>query len=233
MDSKCALHLAVRRTWLEMIMFKKLLVPLDGSELAERALDPALAAARQGDGEVVLLGVPVYKHVAAPGPTGYGVVVPDQAIDLGREETEAYLSQLRQARNGRGLRLRIRVVDGDVAGSIVDTAAEEGADLIVMTTHGYSGFSRWMLGSVTERVLRGAPCPVLVIRHARPLANAVITLDGSVMAEQAIKPGLELAQFFNDGFETQLLVCGQIDARQSEAPQGMIYETPGTVFSVS
>ena len=68
---------------------------------------------------------------------------------------------------------------GDVAGNIIDLAAEEKADLIVMTTHGYSGITRWMLGSITERVLRDAPCPVLVIRCAGQLKNVLITLDGS------------------------------------------------------
>jgi nucleotide-binding universal stress UspA family protein len=76
----------------------------------------------------------------------------------------------------------------------VDTAAEQDIDLIVMTTHGYSGLSRWFLGSVTERVLRGAPCPVLAIRDKRPLTNILITLDGSKLAETALEPGIEIAR---------------------------------------
>ena len=84
-----------------------------------------------------------------------------------------------------------------MAGAIVDTALSEQVDLIVMSTHGYSGLTRWVLGSVTEKVLRSAPCPVLAVRAARHPQKVLITLDGSPLSERAIEPGLAVAQSLN------------------------------------
>lgn len=176
-------------------MFDKVLVPLDGSELAEGSLDPAFGVVRRPGGKVILLHVPVFRPVMVPGTAGYGLVLPEQAFDLkNRDEIVHYLQEIKGARQEPDISIRIEVIEGDVAGNIVDLAVEEGADLIVMTTHGYSGFTRWMLGSITERVLRHAPCPVLVVRCADPLSHVLITLDGSRLAEQALEPGLEVAR---------------------------------------
>ena len=93
-----------------------------------------------------------------------------------------------------GLALRTKVKDGDAAGVIIDTAVAENVDLIVMSTHGRSGLSRWVLGSVTEKVLRQAPCPVLVIRDTKPFSHVLITVDGSPLSEYALAPGFEVAR---------------------------------------
>lgn len=178
-------------------MFKKILVPLDGSDLAERALEPALAiAGQQADSEVLLLSVPVYKDILVPTAAGFDLMLPDQSIDHFREDVHAYLGEIKAAWSRPETRLRTIIEEGDVASVIVDKAEELEVDLIVMTTHGYSGFSRWLLGSVTERVLREAPCPVLAIRNKRPLTNILITLDGSLLAETALAPGVEMARLF-------------------------------------
>jgi nucleotide-binding universal stress UspA family protein len=182
---------------MESAMFKKVLVPLDGSELAERALEPALAISRAANAELLLLSIPSYHQVVPPAATGYGMVATDQIVDLGYDAAKNYLAALaRQARCANS-RIRPLVVEGDVAGCIVDTAADEQVDLIVMTTHGYSGFTRWMLGSITERVLRGAPCPVLVVREAISPCKVLVNLDGSELAERALEPGLELARILS------------------------------------
>lgn len=179
-------------------MFNKVLVPLDGSDLAERSLDPALLIARRSGGGVILLNVPVYRTILAPGTAGLGQVLPDDSLDLvNRDQTQAYLERIKEARQEPELAVQTVMMEGDVAGNIVDLAANEGVDLITMTTHGYSGFTRWMMGSITERVLRHAPCPVLVIRCAGLPAHVAITLDGSLLAEQALEPGLELARLFD------------------------------------
>ena len=99
--------------------------------------------------------------------------------------------------------LRTEVISGDEASVIVETAAAENVDLIVMSTHGYSGLTRWMLGSITEKVLRAAPCPVLVVRSLDPISRILITLDGSELAEYSLEPGLEFARRF--GGEVTLL----------------------------
>ena len=178
-------------------MFNRILVPLDGSELAERALEPALKIGRRQKGEVILLRVPVYRHVMVPSTAGYGHFLPEQSFEEQEAGDEAYLKEVQRTRSHPDVTIRTKLVSGDVAGVIVDTAVDEEVDLIVMTTHGYSGFTRWMLGSVTERILRGSPCPVLVIRHGEALSNVVITLDGSQLAEAALEPGLEIARLFD------------------------------------
>lgn len=178
-------------------MLSKLLVPLDGSELAERSLDPALSIARRSAGQIILLSVPIYRMVLAPGTAGLGQVLPDDSLHYeGQDHAMNYLERIKEARQGPDLAIQTVVMEGDVAGNIVDLAANEEVDLIVMTTHGYSGFTRWMMGSITERVLRQAPCPVLVIRCEGAPAHVAITLDGSLLAEEALGPGLELARLF-------------------------------------
>lgn len=62
-----------------------------------------------------------------------------------------------------------------------------------MSSHGHSGLERWALGSVTERILRQAPCPVFVVRNTRPIHRILIPLDGSKLAEQVLAPALEVA----------------------------------------
>jgi nucleotide-binding universal stress UspA family protein len=172
------------------MMFEKILVPLDGSPLAERALTPALALAQQGHGEVILLSVPYAKQIVVEDWDNYGF---DQSLEQSQKELTEYLEGLKARKAYPDLTLRTVVEAGDEAGMILDMAMDEEVDLIVMATHGRSGISRWMLGSVTEKVLRHAPCPVLVVREDKPLSHILITLDGSALSECALGPGMEVA----------------------------------------
>lgn len=174
-------------------MFKKILVPLDGSELAERALEPALALAQQVHGEVIVLSVPVLQHMFVTEPAGYGFLLPEQSVDQSRHELLEYLQGVQKRCAHPDVTVHNLVEEGEEATVIVEAAAAHDIDLIVMSTHGRTGFTRWMLGSVTEKVLREAQCPVLVIRNDQPFQRLVITLDGSELAEQAVAPGLEIA----------------------------------------
>ncbi|MCS6845482.1 MAG: universal stress protein [Caldilineales bacterium] len=145
-------------------MYRRLLVPLDGSALAERALGHAEALARLFDSELILLRV-----VVSP----YTLVAPDLILagadpDLPalRAHAEAYLRSVAGRLENQGMRVRTVVCDGPVAEMILDQAQAQEADLIVMSTHGRGGVRRWVYGSVAERVLQGAACPVLLIRAA-------------------------------------------------------------------
>ena len=174
-------------------MFNKILIPLDGSELAERALKPGMALAEQGNADVYLLSVPFLEHAFVEEQAGMGFMLPDQSLAQSRRDLKAYQAEVKAGYSHPNIRIHTAVTEGDEAGVIVDTAVCENVDLIVMSTHGRSGFSRWMLGSVTERVLRQAPCPVLVIREDRPLQHIAIALDGSELSEYALTPGLAIA----------------------------------------
>jgi len=173
-------------------MFKKILVPLDGSELSEWALEPALALGMRCGGEVLLLRVLVAETMLAPA-LGELDGWPDQTFKRYCKEARDYLETIQQVRARPDFMLRARVIEGDAAAVIVETAEAEKVDLIAMSTHGYSGITRWMVGSVTEEVLRSAPCPVLVMRSPGPLRHILITLDGSELSQQALRPGLEIA----------------------------------------
>jgi nucleotide-binding universal stress UspA family protein len=177
-------------------MFKKIVVPLDGSELAEQALAPALTLGRRARGDVIFLRVPVMEtiFVPAPMPTGLGLLWPDQSLERSRAAAHDYLKGLQTAHHPPGVTIRTHLAEGDVASVIVDTAATAQADLLVMSTHGYSGVTRWLLGSVTEKVLRHAPCPVFVVRSTAPHRKMVVPLDGSPLAEGALAPALEIAE---------------------------------------
>ncbi|MBL8058886.1 MAG: universal stress protein [Anaerolineales bacterium] len=177
-------------------MFHRILVPLDGSPLAEAALAPALAVARHTQAEVWLLRVPAAERIFVPLAGTEGVLWPDQSLGVSRKEAKQYLDNLLKPGlhpELAGVPIHTAIVDGDVASVIVDTAAAEGVDLIGMSTHGRSGLTRWMLGSTAEKVLSAAPCPVLIRRGQQPLRRFLITLDGSPLAERALAPGFALA----------------------------------------
>jgi len=133
---------------------RTILVPTDGSRASEAAFSPAIECARFFDAEVVVLQVRGDPTLAAAWAVPYGQfpVPPDVAEDWAR-----------RFRAG-GIRARAEFSSGDAASRIVDRAKELGVDLIAMATHGYSGVSRWFMGSVTERVLRAAEMPLLVVR---------------------------------------------------------------------
>jgi len=170
-------------------MFNKIIVPLDGSQVAEQALKSAVAIAQQTKAQIILLQAPVFKDVIIPSEAGYGLLWPESSMEAVISEASDYLNNIQIQYTQPDLTLQTVIVEGDPASAIIDTALEEGADLIVMSTHGRTGLTRWVLGSVTEKVLRHAHCPVLVVRNEAPISNVIITLDGSPLAEQAVEPG--------------------------------------------
>ena len=166
-------------------MLQKILIPLDGSELAEAAIPYVREISRRCEPlEVVLLQVvrlppgrsaTVYKHQdtefpelmpdsAADAETARHPIYRDQEIESARAEVEAALTPEAQKLRGDGISVRVAVVFGRPAQEIVAFAEREGIDLIAMSTHGRSGLSRWILGSVADKVLRGTSLPVLLVR---------------------------------------------------------------------
>lgn len=140
-------------------MFKRIIVPLDGSKLAEQALPYALAQAEKFGAELILLQV----LEPLPDVTFSAPVTVRSAerrsAELAREYLEAVAARIRP----QGVALRAEQIEGRPYIEIVRYAEEHGAHLIVLSTRGYSGFSRWLLGSVADRVVRGATVPVLLV----------------------------------------------------------------------
>ena len=148
-------------------MYERVLIPLDGSELAETILPFAEQVAGPLDAEVVLLQV-----VEPPSPIaglGTGGIVSPDALYLRQVEAKRYLDAVAGRLQGKGLRVRTVLGLGTPASEIAATARAECADLIAMTTHGRSGVKRAIFGSVAEEVLRSADIPVLAIRKPAPI----------------------------------------------------------------
>ena len=141
-------------------MYKKILVPLDGSELAEKALDHAEKLAKTFDSEIILFQFVSFMPI-------YGspeLVTPLIIDEKQKEATQQYLTNLAEEMKSRGHKVSAMVRTGQqVAVEIIDFAKERGVDLIVMCTHGRSGITRWVLGSVTHKVLTRAETPILLI----------------------------------------------------------------------
>ncbi len=152
-------------------MFSRILVPLDGSPLAEAILPEVMELAALHGAEVMLLRVAL-AH-AFPGVNQTDVQV--RAV----EEAEGYLAGVQQHLEARGLLVNCAVRYGHAAGEILEHAQARGATLIAMSTHGRSGIRRWVLGSVAEAVLRASPVPVLLL-HAREVAPAGTPAEAGV-----------------------------------------------------
>ncbi|MCY3661035.1 MAG: universal stress protein [Caldilineaceae bacterium] len=139
-----------------------IVVPLDGSELAQRALPYVGRLARILSMEVLLARVvrtenPTYTE------TDLGFRVPAFREEVNWEATE-YLEQIAQRLRDKGLTVRSQVLTGSAAQALVNLAHETPRNLIAMTTHGRTGLSRWMMGSVASTLVRRSGDPVLVIR---------------------------------------------------------------------
>ncbi len=178
-------------------MFKKILVPLDGSLTAESALEAAMQLGRAFQAEILLVRSIQLAYAGMPMTAGADWVWPQYEVEDSRREVYDYLEMIRRAHDCPDCHVRSVALEGDPASCIVDTAQEEDVDLIVMTTHGQTGIRRAVFGSVTERVLHSVDCPVIVTRSKEPIRRILITLDGSLLAEQAIPPALELARAVN------------------------------------
>ncbi len=149
-----------------MIEFRRIMIPLDGSSLAEKAIPVATAIAKKFEGQIVLLRV-----LDIPTPTILKLhpeVIPgwvSEACEYARREAESYLKTLQDALRRQGFEVQTMVTENSPAEDILDAAASEAVDLIVMSSHGQSGMGRWAFGSVAYKVVQESSCPVLLVRQ--------------------------------------------------------------------
>lgn len=142
--------------------YKKIVVPLDGSGWAARALPHAVDLARANQAELILL------HVFVPPGIEYtdqiALAGQEDQIQQLREAMKQYLIGLRTELRDESLTVRTQVIEGySVAGLICDYVNQEGVDLVVMSTHGRTGLARFLFGSVASKVMEGVKVPVLLI----------------------------------------------------------------------
>jgi nucleotide-binding universal stress UspA family protein len=149
-------------------MYKKILVPLDGSKLAECAL-PHVEELAKGCGteEVILVSVTErvkgYRELEDPlQPLGRRLI--PEAFGKKEKQAQRYLDRIAKAMEAKGIKVSTEVLLWKPAEAIIGYAKQSKCDLIVMASHGHSGLTRWAFGSVADKVLRASGVPVLVVR---------------------------------------------------------------------
>jgi nucleotide-binding universal stress UspA family protein len=146
-----------------MKLFKKILVPTDFSAHAEEATRIAVDLSKQYDASITLIYV--YEPVTYPLPEGYVMYTPLQLEQMFSEFNTRLVAAKSAAESAGAERVEARMLQGLAAGEICDFAAHGQFDLIAMGTHGRTGLKRVLMGSVAERVVRLATCPVLTVRR--------------------------------------------------------------------
>ena len=141
---------------------KKILCPVDFSNDSFAALDYAVDFAKQSEGKLILLHVVDNPLAEQYGPSGQNFYA---EVEHAFEKSKELLAKVAQT-HAAGVSCEAVVVRGNPYEEIIDLAKEQQADVIVMSTHGRTGPQRLVIGSVAEKVVRTAPCPVFTVRQA-------------------------------------------------------------------
>lgn len=180
-------------------MYKRVLVPLDGSELAERVLPYAVLVAKALSSHVILLRIfeSVPEQWADPAHGRYL----DQLTSSFRDQAIEYLEGIAAPLRQEGLTVTCSAHEGSPADLIINEASREPDTLIAMSTHGRSGINRWVMGSVTDKVLHAVDAPLLIVRSKEgssevsvELGTIIVPLDGSALSEQVLPHAVSLAK---------------------------------------
>ena len=144
--------------------YKRILAPLDGSQLSEQALEDVKAVAA-GKKDCLITLLMVVEPILQVYLVDYFNVEDYEAAERRHEaEAKEYLIGIAEEMTGAGMRVEVELIVGGTADeAILDYTKENNIDIIVMSTHGRSGVHRWIFGSVTQRVLRHSPVPVLIV----------------------------------------------------------------------
>jgi nucleotide-binding universal stress UspA family protein len=208
----------------EKLMLKRILVPLDGSTLAESALGVAARIAHASDGTLVLLrviGVPTtYTPYMYGSDMAQNPQLAQDMIDMEQNNAENYMAEIGKLDLLAGIQVETTIIPGSAGTTILDTAKEEKIDIIVMSSHGETGFKRFVLGSVAQYVSRHSSVPVLVLQgdESDPLSTlpdpkqpshsitALVALDGSELAEASLEPAAYVAAALSTPAQGTLLL---------------------------
>jgi nucleotide-binding universal stress UspA family protein len=180
-------------------MFDHLIVPLDGSSLAECVLPHAVALARPFGSRITLL-----RAVRGPSAEGASQATDPLGWQMRRAEARAYLDDLVARLQEIDVDADREILEGEAAEQIVQFGRDEGADLILLSSHGRSGLSQWNVSSVVQKVILRAYMPVMIVRAYQPVASelaglsyhhVLVPLDGSQRAEFTLPLATTLAAF--------------------------------------
>jgi len=183
-------------------MFKQILVPLDGSTLAEQALPVATRLAHASSGSIVLVRVANF-------PVDYGggytqaPLMTEQVIETELDNVDAYLKNVATSEALAGIPVKAESMFGQPLQDILSVVESRRVDLIVICSHGRTGLKRWALGSIAQGLAHQSTVPLLVLREGGQITAvssgathgpicALVALDGSPFAETAILPAANL-----------------------------------------
>ena len=181
-------------------MFQRILVPLDGSKRAERALPIAARLAHRTGGSIVLVQVVNIPIGYSPAQT-QSVVLKQEVLQI-TSEARKYLADVSSSDILTGIPTEIEVSYGEPASTILNMVPTQNVDIIIICSHGSTGMRHWVLGSVAQKIARHSPVPVLILREdgtlplgsypdpTRPLRafGAIVALDGSALSELTLEP---------------------------------------------
>ncbi len=178
-------------------MFDTILVPLDGSQLADCVLPHVVAIARPFDAEITLLRILEKNH------TGTSAQLFDLLNwQINKTKSALYLDKIQARLQKSNVRIRTDVLEGLVAEGITEYAQSRGMKLIVLSSHGRHGLTQWGISSVTQKTILSAQTSLLIVRaHAGELTetlvyrNILVPLDGSQRAENVLPTITQLANF--------------------------------------
>jgi len=182
-------------------MLDHILVPLDGSRVAECVLPHAAALARAFDAHVTLL-----RSVAQGRATDLGQTIDPLRWRMRKTEAKSYLEDVKRRLREAKLQAEEVTLEGQAADSVIEFAHEHDVDLILLSSHGQSGLSRWNISSVVQKIILRAYMPVMIVRAYRAIPDDVtnlryeqvlVPLDGSQRAECVLPLASQLADFYN------------------------------------
>jgi nucleotide-binding universal stress UspA family protein len=174
-------------------MFDSIILPLDGSELAERAIPYATELGR-GFGTPLTIVRVLSPFTDFPDPNAYKRVA--QIVAQEKADATAYMEGKAEELRGAGLEVECVLRMADPAETILEVASGKEAPLIALATHGRGGLARWAFGSVAEKVVRGADAPVFLVPafadKRPPMKRFLVPLDGSDLAEAILPVATDL-----------------------------------------
>jgi nucleotide-binding universal stress UspA family protein len=200
-----------------------ILVPLDGSEFAERALPTVEMLCRAFDAQITLASV-----IPNKSPLGSNLLIKAKfkRMQSQRESIETYLQKTKQRLTEKGLLADYVMLTGPIAESLNNYASENGTDMLVICTHGRSGIQRWLQGSIANRIIQLILKPVLILRPRRDEIHPVpeykrllVSLDGSEFAERVLPWVRASTQF-----DSQVLLLHVPEVPEAEEFGAMVEE---------
>jgi nucleotide-binding universal stress UspA family protein len=185
-------------------MFDTILVPLDGSQLADCVLPHVVAISRPFDAEIILLRM-LEKNQAGTSAQMFDLL----NWQINKTKSALYLEKIKARIQNLSVRARTAVIEGLVAEGIIEYAQSRGMKLIVLSSHGRNGLTKWGISSITQKIILNAQTSLLIVRahqygvHSDELSaaalyrNILVPLDGSQRAENVLPIVTQLAHFHN------------------------------------